>query len=118
MNEMKRKGIFRRLALCAVSLTMLASATACGKPQSSSGKIAVICKNENVSFWDEVKTGANDCCEEMGYEMVYYCASGDNDFSSQIEYINDAINQNVKAIVIAPNDLKQGHKDRKHQLAC
>ena len=107
MNEMKRKGIFRRLALCAVSLTMLASATACGKPQSSSGKIAVICKNENVSFWDEVKTGANDCCEEMGYEMVYYCASGDNDFSSQIEYINDAINQNVKAIVIAPNDLTE-----------
>lgn len=107
MNKMKRKGILKRLALCAVSLTMLASATACGKPQDSGGKIAVICKNDKVSFWDEVKTGAGDCCDEMGYEMLYYCAEGDNDFASQIEDINDAINKNAKAIVIAPNDLSE-----------
>lgn len=107
MNKMKRKGILKRLALCAVSLTMLASATACGKPQDSGEKIAVICKNDKVSFWDEVKKGAGDCCDEMGYEMLYYCAEGDNDFASQIEDINDAINKNAKAIVIAPNDLAE-----------
>jgi len=104
MNKMKRKGVLRKIALCAVSLTMLASATACGKPQDTGGKIAVICKNEKVSFWDEVKKGAVDCCDEMGYELLYYCAEGDNDFASQIEDINDAINKNAKAIVIAPND--------------
>ena len=104
MNKMKRKGILKRLAVCSVSLTMLLSATACGKPDNVGGKIAVICKNEKVSFWDEVKKGADDCCDEMGYDMLYYCASSDNDFASQIEYINDAINQGAKAIVIAPND--------------
>ena len=104
MNKMKRKGILKRLAVCSVSLTMLVSATACGKPDNVGGKIAVICKNDKVSFWDEVKTGADDCCEEMGYEMLYYCASSDNDFASQIEAINDAIKQGAKAIVIAPND--------------
>ena len=107
MKEMKRKGIFKRIAVLAVSLTMLASATACGKPQNVGGKVAVICKNEKVSFWEEVKTGAKDCCDEMGYDMLYYVASGDNDFSSQIEYINDAISKDVKAIVIAPNDTNE-----------
>ena len=104
MNKMKRKSIFSKIAVCAVSMTMLASATACGKPDNVGGKVAVICKNEKVSFWDEVKIGAQDCCDEMGYDMVYYCASGDNDYASQIEYINDAIDKGVKAIVIAPND--------------
>ena len=95
MNKTKRKGIFNRLAVCAVSLTTLASATACGKPANVGGKVAVICKNENVSFWDEVKTGATDCCDEMGYELLYYCASSDTDFASQVEYINDAIDKVV-----------------------
>lgn len=104
MNKLKRNGIFQRIAACSVSLTMLVSATACGKPQNIGGKVAVICKNEKVSFWEEVKKGADDCCEEMGYEMLYYCASRDNDYASQIEYINDAIKQGAKAIVIAPND--------------
>ena len=104
MSKMKGKGILNRLAVCAVSLTMLASATACGKPDDVGGKVAVICKNEKVSFWEEVKTGASDCCDEMGYEMLYYVASSDTDFASQIEYINDAIDKGVKAIIIAPND--------------
>ncbi|MBQ8123454.1 MAG: substrate-binding domain-containing protein [Ruminococcus sp.] len=107
MNKTKRKGIFNRLAVCAVSLTTLASATACGKPANVGGKVAVICKNENVSFWDEVKTGATDCCDEMGYELLYYCASSDTDFASQVEYINDAIDKGAKAIVIAPNDMNE-----------
>lgn len=104
MNKMKRKGFLKRIALCSVALTMLASVTACGKPASSGGKIAVISKNEKVSFWDEVKKGAEDCCEEMDYELLYYCASSDNDYASQIEFINDALDKGAKAIVIAPND--------------
>ena len=107
MNKMKRNGIFQRIAACSVSLTMLVSATACGKPKDVGGKIAVICKNEKVSFWEEVKKGADDCCEEMGYEMLYYCASSDNDYASQIEYINEAIKEGAKAIVIAPNDTNE-----------
>ena len=107
MNKKKRKGALRSLAVCAVSLAMLTSAAACGKPADVGGSVAVICKNENVSFWEEVKTGASDCCEEMGYGMEYYVASSDTDFASQIEFINDAIEKDVKAIIIAPNDMNE-----------
>ena len=107
MNKKKRKGALRSLAVCAVSLAMLTSAAACGKPADVGGSVAVICKNENVSFWEEVKTGASDCCEEMGYDMEYYVASSDTDFASQIEFINDAIEKDVKAIIIAPNDMNE-----------
>ena len=104
MNKMKRKGILKRIALCSVALTMLASATACGKPESAGGKIAVIAKNEKVSFWNEVKKGAEDSCEELGYELLYYTATNDNDYASQIEAVNKALDAGAKAIVIAPND--------------
>ena len=104
MNKMKGKGILKRIALCSVALTMLASATACGKPENVGGKIAVIAKNEKVSFWNEVKKGAEDSCEELGYELLYYTATNDNDYASQIEAVNKALDAGAKAIVIAPND--------------
>ena len=109
MNKMKRKSIFSRIALCAVSLTMVASVSACGKSDAgnTNGKIAVITKSDKVSFWSEVQKGSQDACDEYGYEMLYYAASGDNDYASQQEYINDAIKQEVNAIVIAPNDPKE-----------
>ena len=101
MNKSKRKRFFSAIALCTVSAAMLMT-TACGKP-ASDGRIAVICKTQGVSFWDDVKKGAEDAGEELGYDIDYYIASGDNDYASQIEYINEAIDNKVKAIVIAPN---------------
>ncbi len=101
MNKSKRKRFLSAIALCTVSAAMLMT-TACGKP-ASGGRIAVICKTQGVSFWDDVKKGAEDAGEELGYDIDYYIASGDNDYASQIEYINEAIDNKVKAIVIAPN---------------
>ena len=65
MNKLKRNGIFQRIAACSVSLTMLVSATACCKPQNIGLKVSVICKNEKVSFCEDVKKCADDCCDEM-----------------------------------------------------
>jgi ABC-type sugar transport system substrate-binding protein len=108
MNKMKRKDIFKKFAVCAVSASMIASVTACGKKESSkapNGKIALICKDTKVAFWEDVKKGVVDACDDFGYEMVYYCATGDNDYASQQEFMNKAIEQKVKAIILAPNDV-------------
>lgn len=105
MNKNK-KSILSRMALCAVSMSMLMTA-GCGKSNNSSnGTIYVIAK-QPISFWDDVKSGAEDAGKELGYEIVYKVASSDNDFASQIEYINDAIKNNADAIIVAPNSNKE-----------
>ncbi|MBP5579166.1 MAG: substrate-binding domain-containing protein [Ruminococcus sp.] len=106
MNKEKRKGMFKAITAGFLSAAMLVSG-GCGKgqsgpPTSQGGKIAVIAKQQ-LSFWDDVKKGAQDACDEFGLEMTYTVADGDNDYVTQIAAINDAINKKVNAIVIAPN---------------
>ena len=107
MNKNTRKRIISALTLCAVSATTLMSA-GCGKSEEDKIKVAVITK-QDLSFWHDVQNGANDAGKELGVEVLYNQGSdvdypgGDNDFNTQIEYINYAIDQGVDAIVIAPN---------------
>ena len=107
MNKKKGKSTFKAVAAGLLSAAMLLTG-GCGKTSSgppsaqTGGKIAVITKQE-LSFWDDVKKGAQDACDEFGYEMMYTVADGDNDYVTQIAAINDAINKKAKAIVIAPN---------------
>ena len=108
MNKEKRKGTFKAFAAGLLSAAMLVTSSSCGQKQTgpaetqSGGKIAVITKQQ-LSFWDDVKKGAQDAGDEFGYEIMYTVADGDNDYVSQIAAINDAINKKVDAIVIAPN---------------
>lgn len=107
MNKNKRKGLFRALAVCAVSAAMLATSSCSlpfignkgGRPKET---IAVITKQQ-LSFWDDVKKGAEDAGDELGYNILYTVADGDNDYVSQINAIKEAISKGAKAIVIAPN---------------
>ena len=112
MNK-KRKGVLRALAVCSAAVMMMASSgCAKGGPggpggrgpggAQQGGKIAVITKQQ-LSFWDDVKKGAEDACSELGYELIYTVADGDNDYVSQVAAINDAIKKDARAIVIAPN---------------
>jgi len=108
MNKSRRKRIISSMALCAVSLTTLMS-TGCGKSSDDKYTVAVITK-QNISFWEDVKDGAEKAGDELKVKILYNEGSeksypvGDNDFSTQIEYIDYAINEGVDAIVIAPND--------------
>lgn len=109
MNKEKRKGAVKSIAAGLAAAAMLVT-SGCGKSSShggppqaqTGGKIAVITK-QDLSFWDDVKKGAQDACDEFGYEMMYTVADGDNDYVSQIAAINEAINKKASAIVIAPN---------------
>lgn len=107
MNRNKKNGVFRTVAACTLSAAMLLSG-GCG-PQGGrqggrpgGGKIAVITK-QPIAFWDDVKLGAMDAGKELGYEIIYNVAEGDNDYASQVDYIKQAMNAGVRAIVIAPN---------------
>jgi len=107
MNKEKRRRTFKAVAAGFLSAAMLVTG-GCGSQQvgppgtQGGGTIAVITKQE-LSFWDDVKLGAQDACDEFGYDMTYTVADGDNDYVTQIAAINDAINKKAKAIVIAPN---------------
>ena len=105
MNRNKKKGVFRTVTACTLSAIMLLCSSCGGPPAGVSqggGKIAVITK-QPISFWDDVKLGAEDAGKELGYDIIYSVAEGDNDYASQIESIKNAMKDNVGAIVIAPN---------------
>ncbi|NLT09812.1 MAG: substrate-binding domain-containing protein [Ruminococcus sp.] len=105
MDKSTSKKLFRSVAVCALSATMLFSGS-CGKPKEDKVTIAVITK-QDISFWGEVKKGAEDAGRELGCDIIYNVATSDNDYASQIEFINNAINDKVDAIVIAPNGNKE-----------
>ena len=121
MNKNKGKGFLRALAACTVAAALVASA-GCGKSDAAKGrggrpieKVAVIGKQQ-LSFWDDVKKGAVDAGDELGYEIMYSVAEGDNDYVSQIDAVKSAMNKGAKAIVIAPNsetDLNAVFKEAK-----
>lgn len=104
MNK-KRKSIFRRITACALSAMLLVS-TGCGRPEGRGDnkryKVAVIGK-QKLAYWDDVEKGAMDAGEEIGIDVIYSVANGDNDFSTQDGDIKSAMGANVDAIVIAPN---------------
>ena len=105
MNRNKKKGVFRTVTACTLSAIMLLCGGCGGPPagvRQGGGKIAVITK-QPIAFWDDVKLGAEDAGKELGYDIIYSVAEGDNDYATQIESIKNAMKDKVDAIVIAPN---------------
>ena len=111
MNKKNRRAVFRPIAACTLSAAMLL-AGGCGNkgaqggpggPNAQQGGTIFVIAKQPLSFWDDVRKGAEDAGEELGYDIVYREATGDNDYSSQEADIQDAIKKKAKAIVIAPN---------------
>ena len=111
MNKKNRRGVFKAIAACTLSAAMLLSG-GCGSkgsqggpggPNAQQGGTICVITKQHLSFWDDVKKGAEDAGEEFGYDIVYSEATNDNDYSSQEAAIYDAIKKKAKAIVIAPN---------------
>jgi len=106
MNKGTKKRILSGIALCTVTMSMLMS-TGCGNTEKKK-KIAVITK-QDIAFWHDVKAGAEDAAKDFGLTLLYNEGGetdypvNDNDYATQIEYINYAIKEKVDAIVIAPN---------------
>lgn len=103
----RRKGLVRRLVALSASLALAVSAAGCGaggsNGQQTNGTIAVIGQAQGVQFWELMREGAAEACEEMGYTLDYSCASKASDVSGQIQLVEEAINKGVDGIVLAPN---------------
>lgn len=108
MNKSRRKRIISTLALCAVSMTTLMS-TGCGKSNDDDEYTIAVITKQDIAFWHDVQNGAEDAGEELNAKILYNeggesdYPQGDNDFATQVEYIDYAIKEGVDAIVIAPN---------------
>ncbi len=102
MNR-KKKGLFSRIAVCSLALSMALLSGCQQQQEQSGGRIAVICQAEGVQFWDQVKVGAEEAGEEMNYEIDFRSTQVATDIDGQRAMIQEAVRNHVKGIVIAPN---------------
>ena len=75
-----------------------------GGDEGSAHKIAVITKGTCSVYWKSVRSGALKAGRELGYEIFWNEPELETDPESQIQIVNDFIDQNVAGIVLAPND--------------
>lgn len=81
--------------------------TSASSPAAASGKpitVAVIPKGLTHVFWQSVKAGAEKAGSEMNVETRWQGAQKETDTSAQIGIVENAINQHVDGIVLAPLD--------------
>ena len=120
---MKRK---RMLALALSTLLLIATLTACGgsggsgsgSPPSDSGgsqtsepaggeegyEITVICMALNSDYWHMVEAGAKLAGKDLGVTVNVIGPNAESDSATQINMVEDAVNNKVDAIVLAPNE--------------
>lgn len=80
----------------------------CGSKESGSKKIQILVSPKGLvhSFWTTVKAGAEAAAKENNVEIIWKGPSQETDIAGQIAIIEDYINKNVSAIVIAACDAK------------
>ncbi len=80
----------------------------CGSKESGAKKIQILVSPKGLvhSFWTTVKAGAETAAKENNVEIIWKGPSQETDIAGQIAIIEDYINKNVSAIVIAACDAK------------
>ncbi|MFJ7638412.1 ABC transporter substrate-binding protein [Peribacillus sp. NPDC097225] len=109
---MKKKSL-----LVAVLMAFVLMLTACNKDDASGGvktgdasgkdqyKIVVIAKSNNSEFWQTVNAGAEEAAKEENVNVTFQARPDETDIAGQVSIVEDAINQGVDAIVLAPSDV-------------
>ncbi len=100
--------------LMAVSMVLSGfgvTAVAAAPVAAEGGEIAVIVKTGNSSFWQNVQTGAMDAQKELKAQtpklsVTFLGAQSESNVNEQINIVESAIDRGVKAIVLAPSDVK------------
>jgi ribose transport system substrate-binding protein len=91
--------------LCAVFLMGLLTAAWAEEPK----EIAVIVKEATSSFWQNVAKGAADAEKELvaqgeNIKVTFIGPEAETKIEQQVNLVENAINRNVMAIVLAPSD--------------
>lgn len=66
--------------------------------------ITVICMALNSDYWHMVEAGAKLAAKELGCEVNVIGPNAESDSQTQINMVEDAINNKADAIVLAPNE--------------
>lgn len=86
------------LVLCLMMITV-ASASAI---EAGDVKIGYILKPESNEYWATEKAGVLEWAEENGYQVDVQCIDNEENFTGQLEIMENMINMGYDAIVVAP----------------
>jgi len=86
--------------LSALMLMVCGTSCASSKTSEPKAKMSVICKSTDP-YWDSVKKAVQDASEEMNLSVSYEAPERE-DYSAQINMINQAVASGTQAIIIAP----------------
>lgn len=101
------KPVYRMVAVILTVLLLSALFGCSGSKLSTQEKsvvIKVIVKKNDGSFWEVVKMGAEAAGKEFGINVDFDGPTDENDIDGQIQFVNEAINEKVDALVLAASD--------------
>ncbi|MGL5722548.1 MAG: ABC transporter substrate-binding protein [Brevinema sp.] len=88
-----------------MSFAVLMALVACGNKEDGSKKIVLITMDSLDEHWLSVKKGAEAAVTNYpGYSLVFRAPAGKTDPNEQTRMVEDAINQDAAAILLAPTD--------------
>ena len=90
------------LSLCFVSCTEKNSLNFEEKP-----KIALVLKMNTGYHWGTIKQGADTAAREFNVNLYFYAPLQEEDVQGQIDLVNQALDENVDALILAASDYKQ-----------
>jgi ribose transport system substrate-binding protein len=96
--------MFKGRMLIVTMAVVFVSSMAMGNVLAAAEDIAVIVKTNNSSYWQVVNKGAQAAAKELGISITYDGPSVETDINNQVSLVENAINRNVKGIVLAPCD--------------
>ena len=91
----------RTVAILLIGLFLLSG---CSSPKEQKPRILVSPKGLVLSFWLSVKAGAEKAGKEFDAEIIWKGPSLETDIAGQIDIIQDNINKQVDAMVLAACD--------------
>ena len=100
MNR-KHKRLFARAAAFSMAAAMLL-ATGCSNSKDDGQELVTVIVKSHDQYWETLRLGAEDACEEMGYKLSFLQPENENDAKQQVRYIEQAVSDGSKAIIIAP----------------
>lgn len=94
------------IIVAAVALLMVLIGISRKGGDSNQLEIAVIPKGTTHIFWETIRIGAEQACEEVGAKMYWNGPEREGDREKQIQIIEDFIVKQVDGVVLAPLDDK------------
>lgn len=99
---------FHRLLALILTACLLSTMFGCNdnklSTQEKGIKISVIVKKRDANYWTVVKMGAEAAGKEFGVNVDFNGPTDENDIAGQIQMVDEAINENVDALVLAASD--------------